>query len=171
MKLFLFILFVVLLKSEDLCFSSLLGSCSHYLFCCVYLLLCLLLSLAAAISHSLDFLILIFMPLVFRFAVSLWLWVISSDFSSSSTFLFSAESDLLFHTSTELFLFLWLYFLALEFLFGSFLKFAFYFLLSFMLYVIFYIINHSSCIDTSIFFPPSFSESPVLYNKTVLFLS
>ena len=42
-------------------------------FCCVYLLLCLLLSLAAALSHSLDFLILIFIPLVFRFAVSLWL--------------------------------------------------------------------------------------------------
>ena len=155
----------------DLHFSSVLGSCSHYLFCCVYLLLCLLLSLAAALSHSLDFLIQIFMPLVFRFAVSLWLWVTSSDFSSSSTVLFLAESKLLFHTSTELFLFPWLYFLYLEFLFGSFFRFAFYFWLSFMLCVIFYIINHASCVDTCIFFPPSFSKSPVLYNKAVLFLS
>lgn len=64
-KLFLFILFVVLLKSEDLYSSSVLGSCSHYLFCYVCLLLCLLLSLAAAISRSLDILTLIFLPFWF----------------------------------------------------------------------------------------------------------
>lgn len=49
-----------------------------------------------------------------------------------------------------------------------FFRFAFYFLLSFMLYVIFYIINHSGCVDTNIFFPPSFCKSPVFYNKAVL---
>lgn len=46
----------------------------------------------------------------FIFAVSSWLcariWVTSSDFSSNSTVLFSAECNLLFHSSTELFLFL-----------------------------------------------------------------
>jgi len=173
-KLFLFILLlslVFLLAAKDLFFTSS-GELQPWSFQ-LCLLLSLVSSLAVTFSHLSGCVLLLFMLPVFVFVLSFWLcariWVTSSVFSSSSTILFSAESDWLFHTSPELYLFPWLYFLYLEFLSDSFSKSAFYFSGPFLYALCYYfcVIHHTSWIDSHIFFSPhSPPHSPALCNES-----
>lgn len=103
---------VFLLEAEDLFFTSS-GELQPWSFQ-LYLLLSAVSSSVVTFSHLLGCVLLLFMLPVYVFPAFLWLsariWVTSSVFSSSSTILFSAESNWPFHTSPELCLFPRLYF-------------------------------------------------------------